>query len=106
MTHIVMFVGGPKDGDREERPGDTPHRYLQVRVGPPLMAAFDPNEPVSYRNPASIFIYELHPIGSEQGVIPVCVYAPANWSGHQLVLRLLEYYRPERDEVEDGRMMN
>ena len=99
MTHIAMFVGGPKDGDREERLGDQPPRYLRVNVARASMLRQGTAD--NDLNPLhDVFIYEWHPIGSEQGVIPVCVYAPANWSGHQLVLRLLEYYRPETDEPE------
>jgi len=100
MTYIAMYVGGPKDGDREERPGRVHDVVLVATMpGPPLLrvgsVANDMN-PLAYA-PRTV-TYERFRMFSDS-TTPLEVYAPSGWSGKQVLERLLEYYRPEQDET-------
>lgn len=102
VTYIAMYVGGPRDGDREERPERYVRDYIDVAVmdGPRLLrigTADNDINPLSYGRTVR---YERHPINTDVNQpVPVEVYAPRGMNTYQLLLRLLEYYQPEPDET-------
>lgn len=102
MTYIAMFVGGPRDGDREERPGHVSDAVLvAVMPGPQLLrvgSVENDMNPLSYARDPFVFTYKRFPAFSHP-TLPVHVYGPADWLLLQVVERLTEYYRPEQDET-------
>lgn len=94
-----MFVGGPRDGDREERPGRVDDAVVVVTMPVPRLLRIGSVEndmnPLAYA--PRTFTYKRLPALSNF-TAQVEVYGPDDWGVKRVVERLLEHYRPEQDE--------
>lgn len=97
MTVAAFYVGGPRDGQMVVEPQAFETKIVNVMSRESFMTWGRDDEQVS-SDGGQYFIYRRMHTPNDSNCALV-IYMPRDWSVEKVLERLIEYYRPERDET-------